>query len=258
MAKIHALLAAEQPVLAAVEKLLGETEVKFSKADQYFNAHVKTLAITKEDFPGKASAEEAAKDIKELPTTVVETLSYVMDYWGRAEDLLYQKNASNQKATGDLFFRGQVLVKDLPVDELMGLEARFTKLRSLFSHMPTLDATKAWDLDPQAAKQGTYKACNVEVTAKTEKIIFPIEMSPATEHHPAQIQASSRDEVVGTFQVQRFSGSATSRQKADILAVLDELILEAKQARSRANDIDTVTDKIADKIIKVILQPLVG
>lgn len=252
MSKLHELLAVEQTRSKAAELLLNETQAKFGKA-HFFTGELKTLKMLNES-PENTAIEAAAREEKPLPTTVVETLEYALEAWAKAEDVRFQINATNQAAKADLLFRGEVVAKDIPVDELMGLEARLTGMRNVFAAMPTLDASKKWQsLDN--GKAGAWQTENIEQTSKTEKKFEPLVLAPATDKHPAQVKEAYRDAVVGTFSRLSQSGAATSKQKADVLTVVDELIAESRQARMRANSTDAVKDKIGEKIVNLLLKP---
>lgn len=255
MGKLHELLAVEKTVTAAAEKLFQDTLGKFQRVDSFFQGNVKTLAMLS-DSPENKAMERAARTEKVLPTTVPATLDYAMDFWAKAEDVLFQKNKTNQSAAADLEFEGKVIAEAVPVDELMGLEARLTKLRGLFATIPTLDASRNWVLDSNAAQKGTWVAASEDVTSKTEKVIDAKVLYEATEKHPAQVKEFSKDVVVGTFNVKNFSGAITAAQKARILEICDGLITEAKKSRVRANNIDACNDKIGQSLVDIMLSAL--
>jgi len=250
MTKLHEVLAVEKTRSQAANKLLEETGNKFKK-EQYFSGHIKTLRMLA-DSPENQAIEEAAREEKALPTTVPETLEYLMDFWVKAEDVTFAKNKTNQYANADLFFRGSVLVPNVPVDELLGLETRLEQLRRVLDNMPTLDASKEWE-PTNSGRKGEYVAVSDEFTSKTEKTMTPVVLYEATDKHPAQIERVTIDKVVGTFKRRFISGAATSKQKADAIAVLDELLVEAKQARQRANTVEISTDRIGKTISDLIL-----
>jgi hypothetical protein len=252
MAKLHELLAAEKTPTAAWNQLYEDTLKKFKNPQHFFNGHSKSLKMIN-DSAENSAVEDQNRDEKPVTTTVVDTLEYALDIFARAEDLQYQKNMTNTRAFGTVNFRGQPLLVDLSVDELLGLEARLMRLRQLFAEMPTLDATKEWVPSPLRA---VWALRYPEETVKTEKIVVPIVMSPATDKHPAQVQAVGKDVVVGKFTLVKRSGEATAQQKADMLKLTDELMVEVKQARMRANETVAVTEKIADKVIHLLLAPL--
>ncbi len=252
MAQLHELLAAEKVPTAAWNQIFEETKKKFSNA-HFFNGHSKSLKMLDESEANKA-IEEQAREEKEVVTTVYDTLEYALSLYATAEDVQYQKNATNQEANGQVTVDGLNLPA-LPVDELLGLENRLQKIRELMVTMPTLDASVAWNKDTDAGKH-IYITAVPKVTTKTEKTIFPIEMSPATDKHPAQIQAATRDMVIGKFTVMERSGAATAAQKADCILRVDSLLAAIKRARMRANETEIKSVHVGNDIVNWLLQPL--
>lgn len=251
MGKLHELLAVEKTRVNAAAKLMQDTQYKFGKHDTYFVGQIKELKML-EDSASNQAMEAAAASNNQLPTTVQETLEYALDFWAKAEDVIYQKNVTNRNAIADIMFRGDVLAKDVPVDELMGLEVRLEQLRNVCVMMPTLPATVKVNVLPNGMKGAWIEETPV-VTTKTEKVTVPVVLYEATDKHPAQVKESSTDKVVGTFKLTKMFGAATTQQKADVIAALDELIAETKQARMRANSVEASTGTIGAKITKVIL-----
>lgn len=256
MAKLHELLAAEKTPTGAWNQLYEDTLKKFKNQQHFFDGHSKSLAMIN-DTPENKNIEAQAREEKPVTTTVYETLEYALDIFAKSEDLQYQKNATNRMATGTVMWKGSPLLANMPVDELLGLEARLTRLRQLFAEIPTLDATKHWQLDVDTGEY-VWVTKFPEETTKTEKVIVPVIMAQATDKHPAQVQAVSKDVVVGKFTTIKRSGAATALQKADIIKTVDDLIIEVKQARMRANETEAVTDKVADKIVAVLMETLKG
>lgn len=254
MAKLHELLAAEKTPNAAWGQLLADTMKKFGNTATFFDGHSKSLVMI-EDTPANKAIEDQSREEKPVTTTVFETLEYALDLFAKAEDLQYQKNKTNQGAVGTVMWRGDPLLVDMPVDELLGLEARLTRIREMYSFIPTLDASKHWG---KAHDIGEYvwQAIYPDEATKTEKQMVPVVMAPATDKHPAQVQAVNRDSVVGKFITIKRSGAATALQKAEAIKRVDELLVEVKQARMRANECEAVAGKIADKIVELLLEPL--
>lgn len=253
MGKQHELLAVEKIKSDQANRLMQETINKFGKYE-YFQGHIKTLKML-EDSPQNQSLENAAAENKNMPTTVQETLEYFMPVWATAEDVIFQKNKTNQVANADLMFRGQIIAEKVPVDELLGLESRLEKIRALMAAMPTVVASVKWEKDVNSGRAGAWVATDAEKTTKTEKTMVPVVLAEATDKHPAQVRESSVDKVVGMFTKINYSGAATSAQKAEVLSRIDDLIAEVKQARMRANSVETVTDRIGSVITNLIMQP---
>lgn len=251
MGRLFELLAAEKTLSSAADILIKETKAKFQKADQYFRGHTKTLKLLDEK-PENEAIEKAARDEKVVTTNVVETLEYTLDHWAKAEDCIYQKNCTNQKAVADLEYRGNVIAQNVPVDELMGLENRLKDLRGMLQEAPTLDSSKTWEADSTRGA-GFWKASATETTTKTEKVMTPVVLYAATDKHPAQIEKVTKDVVIGSFTTQFFSGGATTVGKSEAIKAVDDLIVECRKARNRANTVEALNVKIGSTLVGLIM-----
>ena len=241
MPLLHEVLAVEKTRLQQFNTLLADTNSKFGKPS-FFQGHTKTLKMI-EDSEKAAAIEAAAMEEIQVPTTVPETLGYMLDHWAIAEDLQMTKNKGNQRAAADLIFRGQILLPAVPVDQLMGLEARLTLIRDCFKGIPTLSATVRYEPVEGSGRVGLYRTALPEVTTKTEKKPVPFVKAPATAQHPAQVETVIEEAVIGRYSKVSFSGAITSLQKANLIAAADELIAEARKARQRANCIEVNPEK---------------
>lgn len=252
--KLHEILAVEKTLSDQSSVLIEDAKKKFQKGE-YFQGHNKVLKMIA-DTPENKALEASSTDVKELPTTVIETLEYALQHWANAEDIILQKNATNQSAVADLEFNGEVIATNVPVDELLGLEKRLADLRTAFQMIPTLNASVKWQLDTASDKKGTWTATHDEVTTKTEKRVTPVVLYEATDKHPAQVKEVSSDITVGTFVKKQVSGAATSLQKAEAIKVIESLIAEVKKARMRANTTEVKKVNIGKTLTDLILQPL--
>lgn len=243
MGKLHELLAVEDTVVAASEKLIAETNEKFNKHTEFFTGAVRVLKRLK-DSPEDKAIENAQRKSKELPTDVPDTLTYIFPYIEKTLDLKLSKHLTNQVAVADIELDGTVIAAGVPVDFLLDLEKAIPRWRTMYAAMPTLDPSRAWVEE----RKGVWKSKEPQTASQTEKIMYPVVMSEATDKHPAQVKEATKDIVVGTFEQTDFSGAATSQQKADILALCDKLLAAVKQARMRANSVEQVTGAAAKQI----------
>lgn len=254
MTKLHELLAAEKTPNGAWNQVFDETLKKFKNQGHFYDGHSKSLKMI-EDSAANKDIEAQAREEKPVTTTVYDTLEYALDVFGKAEDLQFQKNSTNARARGTVKWRGKPLLENLPVDQLLGLEARLAKLRQLYDAIPTLDATKHWT---KAEQLGTavWQTQFPEETTKTDKQIVPVVLSPATDKHAAQVQAVPKDIVVGRFTTIKRSGAATALQKAEAIKRIDELLIEVKQARMRANETDAEAGAVYPQLRDILLGAL--
>ena len=250
MTKLHEVLAAEKTVSSAWNTLYEETLKKLGNS-HFFEGHTKSLKML-EESAGNEAIEAQAAEHKALPTNVHDTLEYTFGILANHEDLQLQKNYTNTMAKADVEFRGEVVFPGLPVDQLLGLEARLAKVRTLYVAMPTLDASKTWTFD---AGMGCWVA-PPEHVVKTEKIMVPVVMSPATDKHPAQVKESTKDNTIGKFTQVKRSGAVTAVQKSEAIKLIDELLVEIKQARMRANETIVVNAKLGKDLLALLMSPL--
>lgn len=254
MAKLHELLAAQKTRNTSWNQMYEDTLDKFKKADHYFAGHTRRLRMLTEN-EGNAAIEAGEREDRPVITTVQETLKDALEAFVNAEDVQFQKNKAKQIATGSVMFRGERLLPDLPMDEMLGLESRLTKLRDLWEKIPTQDATRVWKPMPQIGI-GVYEA-EPEETAKTDKQVVPIILHEATKEHPANVQAIGKDVPVGRFITTKRTGAATALQKFEALKLIDELIVEIKSARQRANQTEAPEGKVGQTLVDLLLKPFI-
>jgi hypothetical protein len=255
MSQLHELLAAEKTVAAASAKLAEDLRTKYNKPETYYFGYEKSLKML-EDGAASQAIEAQAAESKPLTAVVYDNTAYFLNAWARTENLLASKNVTNTMALANLEFRGTVVGTNIPVDELLGLETRITELRNLFSGIPTLDQSKSWSKD-EATNKFAWVA-SAENTTKTEKKLVPVVLSPATDKHPAQIEKTTQDQVIGLFTRVVRSGAVTPAQKAAVLATCDELLIAVKAARQRANTVEVTTSTLGDSLRDVFLAALAG
>lgn len=231
MAKLHEVLAVESGLQTAAKKINEETIKTFGKKDEHF---VETTRMVNH------FAEEDQKldtvETKAMITTVFDKLIYTANPNIRAMDAYLQKEATNQKASADIVVDDVTLATAVPATVLLGLETKLADLRTVYEAIPTLAPGPAWELDKSArAAGGVYKASAPDVTFRTKKTVKPIIMAPATDHHPAQVQAVQEDVPTAKIITSHRSGMITPAQKSDLLERIDKLLRAVKRARQRAN-----------------------
>ncbi len=185
MPKIHELLAAEKTANGAWNTLLDETTKKLKTPATYFEGHSRSLSMIA-DTPANTALEAQEREEKPVVTTVYDTLEWALSIFARSEDLQNQKNTTNQAATATVMWNDQPFLHEMSVHELLGLESRLTKIRELLKDVPTLDASKHWKRNPSLGPY-IWEIEHPEEKVKSEKQLQAVELSPATEHHPAQV-----------------------------------------------------------------------
>lgn len=254
MPKVHELIAAQKTIKTAAEEMQKDTVDKFSKGEA-FKGFTKALEMI-EDTPSNALLQNQSREDKPVVTTVGETLGYAIPFIAKLENLQIQQDDANTKAFADIEIDGLVVLARVPINTLIKWEERLVSQRQIFLHMPTLDATKYWEPDAEMGRN-RWRWKNSEHTTKTEKIMVPIELSKATDKHPAQVKESTKESIVGEFITVKRSGELTAVQKADTITRFDKLMIAIKQARQRANDVNVDLNVTAEPIYKYLLGDLV-
>lgn len=250
MTKLHEILAVEKTRTAASKDSIGETKKKFANHSQFFSGRCRTLTMFS-DSPENA-ALQAAESSQQLPTTdVVSTLAYTLALWAQAQNIRATKDLTNTVASADVMLKGEVFLTAVPADTLMGLISQAKELKEMLVLAPTLDPTKKWAKNPA----GFYMS-PVVTSVKSKKEEYGLELSPATEKHPAQVKPSTREVPVGKFEDQVFSTLWTTNQKAAALMWIDELTSELQAALQRANQVDIKTSNVGLSVMDALLRAI--
>jgi len=227
MSKLHEVLAVEPGLKGTADKIVEEAKNTFAKKRGHFEGayrgYQKILDGTIEHVP----------QVKPLETTVADKLEYVERHIVKALDCIYQKEDANTLAKADLVVDGTTIAKDLPATFLLNLENRFKEIRKMYNLIPTLDPSHVWTIS--TTENNVYESNEIE-TLKTEKVIEPLLLAPATKEHPAQVDKISRDRIVGKWLTRVKSGAITPSGKSRLLGRLDTLVRAIKKARMRANN----------------------
>jgi hypothetical protein len=246
LAKLHEILAVEGGLGATSTKIVDEARDTFAKkADHFIESH-RLLAMFAEN-----DQNQNAEDHKAMVTTVPEKLDYVAGIVTKFLDVVYQKEATNQRATADLVVDGVTIARAVPVTMLLGLESKLTGLRDMYSAIPTLAPGRDWALDAERGKN-IYRDTHPEISLKTAKTVRHKILVEPTNHHPAQIEKWHEDVPVGKVTKTIWSGMLSAAEKSDMLERLDTLIYAVKAARMRANDIQVETKRIGASLFRYI------
>lgn len=236
MGKLHEILAVEGDLAGTAKKILDETINTFAKKPDHF---LEQTAIT--TYFDDASSGLNTTVTSAMTTTVDDKLDYALPPIGRYYDAYASKEATNQIAKADIEIDGVVLVGDVPATVLLGMETKLKELRGVFEAIPTLAPGALWK--PDATRGHVYRDEQVKDTFVTKRAIRPIELSPATKEHPAQVRAIEEDTPVAKRQTTSLSGMITPTAKSEYLGRLDVLIRAVKKARQRANGVEAIKVK---------------
>ena len=245
MAQLHELLAVETGLAETANRITKEVTKTLSTKQSLFSGMNKQHII----FDDANQHMVQAPENKEIQSTVAEQLDFLagnlIAYW----DVSLQKEEANQRANADIIVDGITIASNIPSIVLLSMEKKLTSILAVYNGIPTLDAATAWEPAPEYAKPNVFRT--KFVTERQQSVVTKDykEVSPATEHHKAQVVQVEKTEVIGKYIITDFSGAIPSSEKADKLARLTKLIAAVKQARQRANNVEVTTDLTIGKAL---------
>ncbi len=227
--QLHEVLAVEAGLQTTAKKINEETVRTFEKKDEHFVEFTRQVRYFNE-----ADASLNTDETKVMATTVAEKLAYIVHANARAWDAYLQKGVANRGAVADLSVDGTLIAKDVPGTVLLGMETKLAEFRAVLEHIPTLQPGIDWQED-DTRKGGVYVSGSPQTTFRTKNMMKPVELSPSTKEHPAQVKAIEEAVPVAKIITTIRSGMLTPAAKSDLLERLDKLLREVKRARQRAN-----------------------
>lgn len=251
LAKLHELLAVEGNLENQANKCRTELAGTFDKKKHHFGEKRITFTANTE------GAQPVTEEQSDIQTTVQKEIAWIVGIVAKSIDASHHIDIANTQAVADVVTEdGATVLKGVPATSLLQLEKRLKEIHELIVAVPTLDPAKGFQPDPQREK-GIFKAREVSKN-RTKKHQRPLELSPATDKHPAQVQLITEDIPVGTILEQEWSSLITPAMKSDILDRCDILLRAVKRARARANelDLDVAGNKIGKTLLDFVFQPL--
>jgi hypothetical protein len=248
MGKLHEVLAVEPDLEGTFRKILKEAEVTFSKKAHHFIGSVRRY----EPFAEEAKDSESFEEPVNMDTTVTEKLAYMFEHVNRYFDVVAQKDATNQSAKADVIVDEKVLLKDVPVTTLLGLQKKIGLIREVLVHVPTLNPGIEWTKTPEKG-EGVWSRKNPESQFKTSKTFKSQILVEATKEFPAQIEKWQEDVNIGRYTKEEWCGMMTPAQKSEMLGRCDALLRGVKEARQRANATEVTPMSIGKVMTDFIL-----
>jgi hypothetical protein len=211
-----------------------------------FNGFSKTyqpLHEEGEQFPDESNIVQA----RVVPTLKEFALAVIPLF-----DLDLQKDSANQIAKADVEVDGVVILKDAPATYLLWLEKWLTDFHTEVKKVPILPQNENWTFDEN---QDCFRSppSKAVKTKKTPRAFVKYE---ATKEHPAQVDMTSEDNVVGYWTTTKFSGALPKQKVQALLDKVERLQLAVKHAREKANTIEIPEVRVGVKMFDYLLTGL--
>jgi hypothetical protein len=251
--KLNTLLALREKNETTFKNALNDLIKKFDKKQGLFNGVRKTYD------PIEGYADDANKrQFKKVASTVKEQLDWFKQY-----NLEYLKQLFTiEKTNGSGIAQSELVVDGVSwgiftSTELLRLKGFLenNNLKTMYDQIPTRDETTHWvpTLDDIYQGRQVYETLMEKGFAKTtlkESYILP-DPHPDMKR-PPMVADKSTQVNVGAYTEQEFSGAASMRERAEILARMDILHKAVVEALEKANDVDVIESILGDKLFDYI------
>jgi hypothetical protein len=204
--------------------------------------------LTKTYEPADENGEVYPSESAKTQFTVGEILARFAAASTRQLDVTASKEKSNTRAEADVVLPdGTVVIEAAPVTFLLQFEKYLEQeVKGLVTALPVLDPALEWE--PSAAERDGVSQTPVIKRARQKKVQKVVELSPATDRHPAQVQLVGEDVVAGYWSERKFSGAVSAARKQELTERVEALIAAVKFAREKANSVEVTDLKVGESV----------
>lgn len=203
--------------------------------------------LTRTYEPVDDGGEQLPDENARVKHTVAQIVEAFVGNSTRLLDLSATKDLSNTMAFADVVVDGNIIISHAPVTFLLPFEKYLAQeVRGLIESIPVLDSAQDWT--PSASERAGIYETPVVRRHRTKKMNRVLELSPATDKHPAQVSLVAEDVLAGYWNEKKFSGAIPASAKAELVERVEALIAAVKFAREAANDTE-VTDMKVGKAV---------
>lgn len=239
--QLHAIVARQRSVAERTKRELTGIYHAVQHAPTFTGGVRELVPLREDDVPPEPP------EMTLPPTTAHKMFQRIEKLLTEAWDAMATRDRSNMDATGDIVVDG-VRVEGVPISTLLSLEKHLADLRTVVNSMPVRDPSKVWTPDED---QGFHRAPEMR-KVKTRKTVQPVVLSPATDRHPAQVQALPGDEPVGFYLTTEFSGAFSSQDKESIVDRLNKMVDAVRTARAEANRAEVTEMRLGAELLGYI------
>lgn len=240
MTKLNQIIAIENGEKARVNKATAPL-FHALKTDGMFAGLTRTYDPV--DDAGEQLPDESAR----VKATVTNIINLFVKNSTRLLDLTATKDNTNTQAFADVVVNDEVIIANAPVTFLLPFEKYLSQeVRGLIESLPVLDAAQDWS-PSEAEREGIYETPVVR-RHRTKKVNKVLELSPATDKHPAQVQLVAEDVLAGYWNEKKFSGAIPASRKTELMERVEALIQAVKIAREAANDTEVTDLKVGEAV----------
>ena len=235
-------------ILAVSQGVKTRTNEAVTKAYHAIQQATRLAGISRTYRPLDDDGERFPAESTRVQVNTRTAIAQIQEAMAKLLDVELVKDIGNTQAKADLIVEGQTLATDVPVTYLLFLEKQLRDLATIVAKLPVLDPAEKWAYDPAT---DTYATAPVE-TSKTKKVPRAFTLAPATDKHPAQVQAYQEDVLVGYWTTVKYSGALPQAAVTELrgrVAVLQDAV---KQARERANQTEVEQREVGATLLSYV------
>lgn len=241
--RLNQIIATEKSVKSRVEKYITEL-YHLAQKPTLFNGFTRAYRPVKEDAERLPSEQQLVQQRAALIIQgVARQLSELLDATAA-------KDYANCEAVADVIVDGDLIVAGAPVTYLLFLEKQLEHVHTIVAKLPVLDLADSWAVDTVDA---LYKTAPLQ-TARTQKVVRPLVLYPATAEHPAQTDKVTEDVIVGHWDHVKMSGAIAPAEQQRLLERVEKLQKAVKYAREEANMSPAPAQTVGDSVFGWLLK----
>lgn len=241
--KLHQILAIESNIRKQTQKDLTVAHHSMQKTSSL-------EGLSRTYTPVNDDGEKLPAEVTLLQTRTPEILRKTAKILEKMYNITAARDYANCTAKADVVLDdGSVLISGAPATFLLWLEKKLDDMHTLVSKLPILPTDIEWEFD---SNQNCFKNKNEIKTHRTQKIFYPLVLSEATEHHPAQVAEKSRDEIVGYWNAMRYSGAMEAQTVQKMKERVEQLQKAVKFAREKANTVEAPEVNVGENMMRFI------
>lgn len=242
MPKLHQILAIESGTRTQTQKDITAAHHGLQKREML-------QGIERKYQPLNEDGELLPPERTLLQTRVPEVIQQTVAIWQKVYDIIATRDFANLEARADVVVGSNVILKDVPATHLLWLEKKLADVHTFVCKLPILPADTEWKWDET---QQCYRNAQEIKTVRTQKIAYPLVLSPATKEHPAQVEKEFKDEIVGHWITHKFSGAIKRTQVTEMKERVEELQKAVKFAREQANAVEVKNKEVGKAILSFV------
>lgn len=220
----HQLVALLEGRKTSTEAALFDIQRRLAKPE-LFQGHNKRYAPLTEDGEKKPTDEKLVQErALDLLTQAKSKFTHLMDLQGEVD-------ATNCLAKADIVIDGTIIIPNCPVTYMMILAKWLDYWKKVIDSLPVLSADVEWKLSDH---DGLYRSPEVQ-TGAMQKTRVAFVKAPATQQHPAQVEAFVDDVLCGYWFRVGFSSAVPALMKARLQENVVRMKDAVTVAREKAN-----------------------